>query len=147
MNRLLPSLSILAAAAVSPLAADFEGAFRGTASTGCARDSLGSAVLIRNLQTIVTGTTYPYTEIRDSLQIPAVAPEQVTLVTDPTLCAKVAAIYDRILVARGDDPNPRREVIVVRVGDRYAVQDPLETAGEFRVTIMLDSAHRYLSIW
>lgn len=113
----------------------------------CAADSAGAQLLVRNLQKIATGTEYPYPILRDSLHIPAVAATEVAVVADSAFCADAAAVYDSVLAARGDQSNSGRNVIVVRVGDRYAVQDPQETVGEWRVTITLDSAKGYLSIW
>lgn len=117
------------------------------ASPGCAADTLGARLLVLNLQKVATGTAYPYPIMRDSLRIPAVAASEVVLQSDSSLCADAAAVYDSVLVARGGQPNPSRNVIVVRVGAAYAVQDPEESRGEWRISMMLDSALRFLSLW
>ncbi|HEU4564705.1 MAG TPA: hypothetical protein VFS05_08660 [Gemmatimonadaceae bacterium] len=101
----------------------------------CARDTAEARVLARQMRITATGSSFPHPTLRDSLRIPAVPASEVFVVEDSLTCARAAAAYDSVLVAHGGPSVSGREVVVVRVGDRHVVQDPLVTSGEWRVTM------------
>lgn len=146
MSTLLPQLLLglaISTGVLRPPSASSRAATTGT----CSQDSRGSRLLLKQMQATATGTAYPYPDIRDLWHIPAVAASEVVLVTDATICGRAAQAYDSVVVARGGQAASNRAVIVVRIGDQFAVQDLLERNGEWSVTMLFDSAFSYLSGW
>ena len=99
-----------------------------------------SNVLIGELKEMMTTTDSERVADRDTLfNVPVVNPDDVTLVTDGTICAKVIAAY----VA----PRPAR-VFVIKLGTKgYAALDPVGLAGEFQSILIFDRKFKRIGGW
>lgn len=115
--------------------------------TDCASDTLATRALLRSVKDLMANSSAPYAALRDSLGFPAVTVESVTVSNDSALCAEMAALYDSVIVAHEGLSIPDRAVIVILVGNYFVVQDPLERAGEWSTTVLLDDSGQFVSIW
>ncbi|MGH9894261.1 MAG: hypothetical protein ACREA0_20210 [bacterium] len=93
---------------------------------------------------LVTGTDSATVATRDALQLPAVAPSKVTVVTTATVCNKAGDAYHAAVTPAGTPPVSRT-LVVVKVGStRYVVLDPNELRGEFESNIVFDAKWNFL---
>lgn len=107
------------------------------------------AVHLRSELTLMATGNDPYPQVRSMFHIPQVTSDQITIVSDSTVCASAAAAYDREM-ARINNTSPRsRTVYVVRIGTAgYAIQDPTEQgSGEWTPVIFVDRLFNYVSSW
>ena len=114
----------------------------------CKAADATSAHLIQYLTGIATGTDVPYTTMRDSLHVPAVAANQISLITQENTCKKAAATYDARIVSWGGTAKTR-QIYVVRVGSTYAAFDPTESTigSEWRPLILMTNQYVFISSW
>ena len=109
----------------------------------CADSSWRSDNLLRALNDVVRGADSSTRATRARYQVDSGA--RVVLVRDPAICAQGAAAYSRMAGDTGSLARQRR-VLVVRIGDKYAVDDPFTPvrAGEFEIWAIFDRKWRFV---
>jgi hypothetical protein len=80
---------------------------------------------------------------RQHQQLPAVADTSVQAVSVDSICVAARDSYDAALPAAAQRGG--RRVYVIRVGDRYVVEDPTLKFGEYGLMMVLDQAFAVLS--
>ena len=109
----------------------------------CADSSWRSDNLLRVLNEVVRGADSSTRATRARYQVDSGA--RVVLIRNPAICAQGAAAYSRMA---GDSGSPvrQRRVLVVRVGDKYAVDDSYTPvrAGEFELWAIFDRKWRFV---
>jgi hypothetical protein len=116
-------------------------------STVCRGADLTSQILIENVAQYTSASTSPQTSVRDSLRLPSVPANQVTLVTHELTCVKARDAYNAAL-PRGTSPFSGR-VYVISTGNRFVVLDPdyhYSAAGNWSI-VVFDSNWKKLSVY
>jgi hypothetical protein len=91
-----------------------------------------------DLQSIVTSANNPW---RKLLNLPQMAADSVTAVTDNAICQRAALAYGRNLFP--PDTTTTRIVRVIRIGtNRYSVSDAVRTTGYWAVNMVFDSSFK-----
>lgn len=117
---------------------------RGAAAQRCRPVDNESARLIVELQDWMTTTDPERMADRDTLfKIPVVSPSQVVLVTDERICTKASDAYG----PKAGSTEPAR-VYTIKLGTKgYAVYDPDQPAGEYRVVMILNTKFTQIGGW
>lgn len=122
----------------------FGGSTAAQTSLKCRAADDRSANTISELQRYVAATDVRTAFQRDSIMhLPAVASNQVSLVTDERVCAKVVQAYSTV-------PNPYTptRVYVVKIGSKgYVTYDPDRKAGEFSVFFVFNTKYVRTGGW
>ncbi|HUF65997.1 MAG TPA: hypothetical protein VMM17_08470 [Gemmatimonadaceae bacterium] len=100
--------------------------------------------IISHLKYRISATDPRDIRLRDSVyRIPVVPPNQITVVTDERICAKLVDAYSR--GASGWVPV---NLYVIKLGDNhYAVMDPEHKAGGFSMVMIYDSKYVRVGGW
>lgn len=96
--------------------------------------------------------------LRDSLlhdsrlhdSLPSVPPSAVMVVKDKAVCSAALVAINReyeALVARGAPPWTVRAVLVLRIGDVYVVEDPLDARDEWRAMFVFTHDFSRLKVY
>ena len=107
----------------------------GQATGGCDSTS-GDVKTYLQTRYAAIATDSDLTEERDVLGIPLLAPSDVGFVADSATCRMAATAYTQ---AEADSVSGRM-VYVFRLGQQYLVVDKQNSAGEWRVGWLFDSA-------
>lgn len=114
---------------------------------GCLPQDGRAEGLRRYATRLVRDESLPYVETRQRYQIVASADAIVEIVTDEPTCIRAAVSFAR--ASGRTDQTVRRVYVVAIRGDRdterFMVLDPLETVGEFQVTVVFDRNFRVLA--
>jgi hypothetical protein len=100
---------------------------------------------LRLTRRVVTSTDPDAIALRQRQQITAVADSSVQPVSNDSICVAARDSYNSALSLI--DQRTGRRVYVIRVGDKYFVEDPTLKYGEFGVMIVLDQSFLVLSKW
>ena len=113
----------------------------------CAEPEASSA-LVSYVKVMVTAMDSGSIARRKEDGLPEGAPERVALSLDPTLCLAAAKAYNREARDTGVRASARR-VTVIKVGDRYVVDDPRTPAhaGEFTIWYIFDMRWRKITAY
>lgn len=108
-------------------------------SSTCRAADDESARLISAAKLMVTSTDSRWIQARNAYQLSVVPDTAIALVTDDSVCAQAGSAYNSALA---DGLRHERSLYVVRVGDRYVVEDPSTDASgaEYRLIVTLSSA-------
>jgi len=100
------------------------------------------------VKSIVTGTDPGAVQQRTAMQLPQVAADQITYVTDKQVCSKAVSPYNANAgyqtTGTGTSEAPSGRLYVVKVGTAYVVNDPAIGGGKFGIYVTLDSRYRVL---
>ena len=113
-------------------------------SSPCADTSWRSQNLLRTIHDMVTAADSEGHATRAVYQLDSGA--SLALIRDERICAQAAAAYSTLDADTGHRPRQRR-VFVVRINDKYAVDDPYTPAraGEFEVWAIFDRRWRLVA--
>ena len=92
---------------------------------------------------LVTSSDAGDVRARGVLRLSAVADSSVQPVSSDSICAAARDAYDAELPVTARRPG--RKVYVIRVGDRYVVEDSTLRFGEFGLAMVLDERFAVLS--
>jgi hypothetical protein len=95
------------------------------------------------LRSLVTSTDSVVVASRQAKGLPAVAPTQVTYVTDNSVCSKAEKTYTSAIT--GAAAVPSLQVYVFKVGNAYQVWDPVQRAGEFTIAMTLNNSFTFVA--
>jgi hypothetical protein len=95
------------------------------------------------LKNLVTATDSAAIKSRQLRGLPAVAPSQVSYITDNSVCAKAEKAYTSAITPAGATPS--LQVYVFRVGNVYQIWDPVQRAGEFTIAMTLNNSYKLVS--
>lgn len=85
---------------------------------------------------LVTSTEPDYVRAREYQQLPAVPASEVQAIAVDSVCATARDSYNAALPLEMQQGG--RRVYLVRVGDRYVVEDPGLRLGEFGLAMIMD---------
>jgi hypothetical protein len=91
---------------------------------------------------LVTSADPVRVQIRNSLGLPATNASKVSLVSDNTVCNKIAQSLNTATGTSG----LTRQLYVIKVGSYYAAQDPDHPSGEWVPTVSLDKLYHVLGV-
>jgi hypothetical protein len=139
IRRTLPSL----AAAAAFHSACVPAVSHPPAPMACADTGWRSDNLLRVLHEIVRGTDSTNRVTRVLYHLDSAA--SIMLIRDPRQCAQGAAAYSKMVGDTGKLVR-RRRVFVIRVGDKYVVDDPYTPAygGEFELWAIFDRKWQFV---
>lgn len=130
-GRISIAAVMLAFAVAHPLAAQ-----RGGGGSQCIAADSNSTYAINVLKNIIQSTKPGTDSLRDAIGLTGVDPAGLTVVTASNTCKSAAAAIDQLASVS----NSGRKVYVIQAGRlRYAVVDPVSTAGEWGTLVILDS--------
>jgi hypothetical protein len=112
------------------------GASTGRAQSACRSADAELDLRIRVTIQLVTSTDPDDVRARQHQQLPAVADSSVQAIFADSVCIAARDSYDAALPARMQQAG--RRVYVIRVGDKYIVEDPTLKFGEFGLTMVLN---------
>ena len=116
---------------------------RGATGQSCRGADSTSTFILNATKNLVSSSIPQLVAERQTLRLPAVAPETVVLVADTTVCSQMATAYSGVLAASSGTPSG--SVYVVQVGAVYVVRDPAIVAGEFAVEMVIDGQGHVLA--
>jgi hypothetical protein len=114
------------------------------AQSPCRPSDYESGRLIGVVHQMMRSTDARWTNTREAYQLPHVADSAVVLVTDDSVCAKADSVLNSILPS---DVKPTTSVYVIRVGDRYLVEEPSDNTQlvPLRLILTLDTKFAVLA--
>ena len=118
-------------------------ASRVEAQSACRAADAELDMRLRATKWVVTSTDAGAMKARQHQQLPAVADTSVQVVTTDSVCAAARDSYNAALPATKQQAG--RQVYVIRVGDRYVVEDPTLRFGEFGLMMVLGQSYMVLS--
>lgn len=89
-----------------------------------------------------TATTSEAAEWRQAMHLPAVAPSQIGLASDSTVCSRALSAFN---AATQYPTGPATNLYLVAVGNAYVASNPHFPSGEWTQRIVLDSAFNVLA--
>lgn len=98
---------------------------------------------VRLTRRLVTSSDADDINARQRQQLPAVADTSVQPVSVDSICAAARDVYNAELPVAVQQTG--RSVYVIRVGDRYVVEDPAVKFGEFGLMMVMDQSFAVLS--
>lgn len=116
---------------------------QGALGQSCRGSDSTSTFILNATRNLVSSSVPQLIAERQTLHLPAVAPETVVLVADTTICSQMATAYSGALAASSGTPSG--SVYVVQVGTVYVVRDPAIVAGEFAVEMVIDGQGHVLA--
>src|SRR5690606_9722408 len=113
----------------------------------CLPATSADAQLLRSYMVqLVTATDSSATLTREMYKLPAGTADDVDFVTDSATCNAAGVAYYSVVYTASPLPSSRA-LSVIKVGpNRYVVEDVDEHAGEFGITIVMDSSFSRLAI-
>jgi hypothetical protein len=112
---------------------------RAAQSTPCRGPDAFSTRAVADMKRLVTTTDPLMVSFRTTVGLPAVAADQVTLVSDSTVCRQVVSAYD----SASQVPAPTDGLYVLQVGGNYVAADPSAPAGEWVTWFRFDSTFAF----
>jgi hypothetical protein len=112
-----------------------------TAVSRCREADPAAAATMHTLQALATSTDSADVLLKESLRLSLLTPDDVSLVSSEATCRRAAAELDRVLPSR----LSVRRVYVYRVGQDFAVEDPVAFSGEYRGVAFFTSDWTYKS--
>ena len=112
----------------------------GQVPTSPCADTTDGAGLVVYVQLLMTRPDSDYVAQREQYELPLVGAKSISLASDEEVCKAAATAYSREVGDSGDIGRARR-VNVIRVGDKYVVQDPYtpHRLGEWSIWFIFDS--------
>jgi hypothetical protein len=125
------------------------GVMHAQASACRAADST-SALFVRELTRIATGTDVSSQRMREVGRIPQVSANQVSFVTNKTVCSKALPVFNANSQVKSASTGqtistPSTQVYVVQVGSVYAVMDRGKQFGEYTTMVVMDKTYHLLA--
>ena len=141
LNSKIASL-VLCLVALSTNAAAQRGGGGGPSAT-CRSANEVVTYTLSALRNLVAATDSAAIKSRQLSGLPAVAPSQVSYVTDNSVCAKAEKAYTSAITTGAATPS--LQVYVFKVGNVYQVWDPVQRAGEFTVAMTLNNSYKLVA--
>jgi hypothetical protein len=93
---------------------------------------------------MMRSTDARWVNTRNAYQLPQVPDSAVVLVTNDSVCARADSVLNTILP---NDAKPATSAYVIRVGDRYLVEEPSDATktAQLRLILTLDSKFAVLA--
>jgi hypothetical protein len=117
----------------------------GGGTFGCQPADSTTMFIIAGLQRVVTSNDSSVVATRQTMQVPAGPASSVVLVNDNSICNKVAQAYNAAFAPKTPPVSPSANVYVVKVGTVYVVDDSVRKAGEWVVSMTVNTKYKVLA--
>lgn len=109
-----------------------------------------STFFVRELTRITTGTQPADQRMREIAKIPQVSANQVSLITNKTVCSKALSVYNSNTQLKSATTGqtistPSTQIYVVQVGSVYAALDPTKHFGEYTMLVVMTKTYGLLA--
>ena len=94
------------------------------------------------LRSLVVSTDSVVVASRQLRGLPAVNANQVSYVTDNSICAKAEKTYSSAIT---NAAAPSLQVYVFKIGNVYQIWDPVQRAGEFTIAMTLNNSYKFVA--